>query len=244
MPEQTPKRAWGHGLATVTDDGCVLDTWYPSPALGSPTGDPVPRGPRRTRGQAPGPPRAHRGGDHGDRAGESSRGRGRHVPAPAPAQPPPGAAARTQPGGHLRPAGQRRVDQPRAVRRCRVRGAARHPARQRSGAGLRRRQVPADDRLRRADRCPHRRRRPGSARRPPRRGHHRDARGLRQLQRRHPRRLDGRGPDQRRRRGRRRQRRGRGRVDHGHPLRRRQGGDHRRRALPDRGERRDRHLPG
>jgi 2,3,4,5-tetrahydropyridine-2-carboxylate N-succinyltransferase len=42
MPEQTPTKAWGHGLATVADDGTVLDTWYPSPALGSPTGESVP----------------------------------------------------------------------------------------------------------------------------------------------------------------------------------------------------------
>ena len=28
-------RAWGHGLATVTDDGAVLDTWYPDPRLGN-----------------------------------------------------------------------------------------------------------------------------------------------------------------------------------------------------------------
>ena len=28
------RRAWGFGLATVTDDGTVLDTWYPQPALG------------------------------------------------------------------------------------------------------------------------------------------------------------------------------------------------------------------
>ncbi len=28
-------RAWGHGVATVAEDGTVLDTWYPSPALGS-----------------------------------------------------------------------------------------------------------------------------------------------------------------------------------------------------------------
>jgi 2,3,4,5-tetrahydropyridine-2-carboxylate N-succinyltransferase len=27
--------AWGHGLATITEDGQVLDTWYPQPALGS-----------------------------------------------------------------------------------------------------------------------------------------------------------------------------------------------------------------
>ena len=28
------RAAWALGLATVTDDGAVLDTWYPSPALG------------------------------------------------------------------------------------------------------------------------------------------------------------------------------------------------------------------
>jgi 2,3,4,5-tetrahydropyridine-2-carboxylate N-succinyltransferase len=28
------RRAWGHGLATVHDDGPVLDTWFPQPALG------------------------------------------------------------------------------------------------------------------------------------------------------------------------------------------------------------------
>ena len=50
----------------------------------------------------------------------------------------------------------------------------------------------------RARRRPHRRRRPGPPRRPPGRGHDGHARGLRQLQRRHPRRLDGRGPDLRR----------------------------------------------
>jgi 2,3,4,5-tetrahydropyridine-2-carboxylate N-succinyltransferase len=26
--------AWGHGLATIASDGSVLDTWFPSPALG------------------------------------------------------------------------------------------------------------------------------------------------------------------------------------------------------------------
>ncbi|MDQ1514075.1 MAG: 2,3,4,5-tetrahydropyridine-2,6-dicarboxylate N-succinyltransferase, partial [Microbacteriaceae bacterium] len=29
------RRAWGHGLATLTDDGTVLDTWFPAPALGA-----------------------------------------------------------------------------------------------------------------------------------------------------------------------------------------------------------------
>jgi 2,3,4,5-tetrahydropyridine-2-carboxylate N-succinyltransferase len=32
MPD---RRAWGHGLATVTEDGTVLDTWYPTPGLGT-----------------------------------------------------------------------------------------------------------------------------------------------------------------------------------------------------------------
>ncbi len=30
----TATNAWGHGLATITTDGTVLDTWYPEPALG------------------------------------------------------------------------------------------------------------------------------------------------------------------------------------------------------------------
>ena len=30
------RTAWGHGLATVHDDGTVLDVWYPSPTLGGP----------------------------------------------------------------------------------------------------------------------------------------------------------------------------------------------------------------
>lgn len=29
-----PRTAWGYGLATVTDSGTVLDTWYPRPQLG------------------------------------------------------------------------------------------------------------------------------------------------------------------------------------------------------------------
>ena len=36
------RTAWGHGLATVHDDGTVLDVWYPSPTLGEPDGGPVP----------------------------------------------------------------------------------------------------------------------------------------------------------------------------------------------------------
>ena len=34
------RSAWAHGLATTTDDGTVLDVWYPTPALGAaPEGD-------------------------------------------------------------------------------------------------------------------------------------------------------------------------------------------------------------
>lgn len=38
MSTQT-RTAWGNGLATLTADGQVLDTWYPSPRLGEPSGD-------------------------------------------------------------------------------------------------------------------------------------------------------------------------------------------------------------
>ncbi|ACZ22501.1 tetrahydrodipicolinate N-succinyltransferase [Sanguibacter keddieii DSM 10542] len=34
MTSSTSRSAWGHGLATVTTAGTVLDVWYPSPALG------------------------------------------------------------------------------------------------------------------------------------------------------------------------------------------------------------------
>ncbi|HET7280175.1 MAG TPA: 2,3,4,5-tetrahydropyridine-2,6-dicarboxylate N-succinyltransferase [Dermatophilaceae bacterium] len=38
----TARTAWGHGLATITDGGQVLDTWYPTPALGEPEAAAVP----------------------------------------------------------------------------------------------------------------------------------------------------------------------------------------------------------
>jgi 2,3,4,5-tetrahydropyridine-2,6-dicarboxylate N-succinyltransferase len=41
-PAPAPTTAWGFGLATVTEDGRVLDTWYPSPALGRPATEPSP----------------------------------------------------------------------------------------------------------------------------------------------------------------------------------------------------------
>ena len=37
-PAGAPRTAWAHGLATVTDDGQVLDAWYPEPVLGPPPG--------------------------------------------------------------------------------------------------------------------------------------------------------------------------------------------------------------
>ncbi|HET6673016.1 MAG TPA: 2,3,4,5-tetrahydropyridine-2,6-dicarboxylate N-succinyltransferase [Agromyces sp.] len=37
-----PRSAWGHGLATVTADGTVLDTWFPAPALGTPDASAMP----------------------------------------------------------------------------------------------------------------------------------------------------------------------------------------------------------
>ncbi len=37
--------AWGHGLATIAEDGTVLDTWFPAPALG--------RGPEDSVGLVP-----------------------------------------------------------------------------------------------------------------------------------------------------------------------------------------------
>ncbi len=53
MSQQTPdstlpeipgsaQRAWGHGLATVTVDDTVLDTWFPSPELGDAPGSEAP----------------------------------------------------------------------------------------------------------------------------------------------------------------------------------------------------------
>ncbi|GAB3659454.1 2,3,4,5-tetrahydropyridine-2,6-dicarboxylate N-succinyltransferase [Nocardioides korecus] len=44
-PTSSPRTAWGHGLATLTRDGSVLDTWFPAPALGEPgSGAEVPEG--------------------------------------------------------------------------------------------------------------------------------------------------------------------------------------------------------
>lgn len=46
--------AWGHGLATVTESGVVLDTWYPEPRLDArPTDDEPPQDLRRAAGPDP-----------------------------------------------------------------------------------------------------------------------------------------------------------------------------------------------
>ena len=37
------RTAWGYGLATVTDDGTTLDTWYPFPQLGTAPADATPQ---------------------------------------------------------------------------------------------------------------------------------------------------------------------------------------------------------
>jgi 2,3,4,5-tetrahydropyridine-2-carboxylate N-succinyltransferase len=38
------RTAWGYGLATITDDGTTLDTWYPDPRLGPAPADGSPEG--------------------------------------------------------------------------------------------------------------------------------------------------------------------------------------------------------
>src|SRR5690348_14229213 len=38
------RAAWGYGLATVTEAGPVLDTWYPAPSMGSAPRDTGPYG--------------------------------------------------------------------------------------------------------------------------------------------------------------------------------------------------------
>ena len=80
-----------------------------------------------------------------------------------------------------------RATAPSTPPRCRRSSIGSARAR-RAAPGLLRRQVPAHDRLRRPAGRADRRRRPRAPRRPPRRGHDGDARGVRELQRRHARR--------------------------------------------------------
>ncbi|MCW2760722.1 MAG: 2,3,4,5-tetrahydropyridine-2,6-dicarboxylate N-succinyltransferase [Marmoricola sp.] len=51
VPENS--HAWGHGLATVTDDGTVLDTWFPAPELGEASGGAAPDGLKGLAGSHP-----------------------------------------------------------------------------------------------------------------------------------------------------------------------------------------------
>jgi 2,3,4,5-tetrahydropyridine-2,6-dicarboxylate N-succinyltransferase len=42
VTDSTPRPAWGHGLVTLDPAGAVLDTWFPSPALGTHDGQDAP----------------------------------------------------------------------------------------------------------------------------------------------------------------------------------------------------------
>jgi 2,3,4,5-tetrahydropyridine-2-carboxylate N-succinyltransferase len=41
--EDAARTAWGYGLATITEDGATLDTWYPFPTLGTAPQDATPQ---------------------------------------------------------------------------------------------------------------------------------------------------------------------------------------------------------
>ena len=233
MSELITDGAYGTGLATVTPDGTVLDVWYPAPALFSSE-----RRHRRAAGTAA--DRAHRrhprsaAADRPEPDRLAGRRPGRHrgrLPAAAPAVRPAGPATVHQPGRHLR-ACCPTTPGPRSARSRRTTSSG--CGCEAVTAGIRLSVfgvdkfprmtdyvVPSGVRIAHADRV-----RLG---RPSGRRHHRHARGLLQLQRRHGRHLDGRGPDLAGRHRRRRQRRRRRRVDHGHAVRRRQGTGHDRR---------------
>ena len=51
LPENL--HAWGYGLATVADDGTVLDTWFPAPELGQASGDRAPEALEALAGKHP-----------------------------------------------------------------------------------------------------------------------------------------------------------------------------------------------
>ncbi len=112
--------AWGLGLTTIAADGTVLDTWFPSPALGSapPGGESRPVPAELAPHLGPDPRRDVRVEfvDRGDRARRAARIHPRRLPATAPAQPPAREAEHREPRRHLRPAADRRLDDGRA--RC------------------------------------------------------------------------------------------------------------------------------
>lgn len=252
MTDTTASRTTGAvaaGLATLTADGSVLDTWFPAPELSA---EPGPAGTERLSAE-----RAVEllGEGAAQAIGPDAR-RGVEVVAvrtviaslhdkPLDAH---DAYLRLHLLSHrlVKPHGQNldglfgllanvawtslgpvAVDD---IEKVRLNARAAWPA----PPGDLHRQVPAHDGLRRPEGRPDRRRRPGPPRRAPRRGHDGHARGLRELQRGHARHLHGRGPHLRRRRGRQRLGHRRRRLHHGHPVRRRQRPHHHRRALPRR----------
>ena len=173
------RSAWGVGLATIAADGTTLDVWYPAPALGEPPaardGDPgAVGGPRRRAGRPGGRGRGARGPPRG--RAHRRRPRRRRRPTP----PTPTCACTC-----CRTASSRRTGRTSTASSaccanvvwtdrgpCAVdglRGDPAAPARgdRRAGHRARRRQVPADGRLRGPGGRPHRRRRPRAARRAP-----------------------------------------------------------------------------
>ena len=241
-----PCRSATHGVRTGHDHGRTgrcSTRGSRSPAVGERPADArPPRGPGGARRHRRGAPRAHRGPPRRDRP---RRG-------PRPTRPTPTCACTCSRTGSSQPNtvnldgifgvlpnvvwtnhGPCAVDGFEQTRlRLRARG---------HGRGLRRRQVPADDRLRRAVRACASPTPTASASARTSRRDHRHARGLLQLQRRHARHLDGRGPHRPGRRRRRRLGHRRRRVDHGHAVRRRHGTGQHRRALSARSQRRHRH---
>ena len=210
--------AWGAGLATFAGDR-ILEVFYPDPQLGARrrAGSRAERRGRRAHGL----PSAQRADDRRDVRQAPVLTVIDDLAAPPRRTPPtPTCACTCSPTGSssrasinldgifgalpnvawtsARPG---RPGRPHRTSSCKARADGR------AAAGLQPRQVPAHDRLRDADRRARGRRRPRPPRRPPRRRHDGHARGLRELQRRHARALDGRGPHQRGRGRRRRLRR-------------------------------------
>ena len=163
MSDSSRRTAYGVGLFTMhIPSGDILDVWFPEPRLGLPADDDRPRGHRRPARRRRRPRPRH---DPADRAGrDRPRRRARatrcdvwlrlHLLSHRLVRP-----HEPEHDRRLRQADQRRVDQPRAVRRRRVRAAPGCKLMRRGPVHvLRRRQVPADGRLRAAVRRAHRRR--------------------------------------------------------------------------------------
>ncbi len=241
------RSAWGYGLATMTDAGAVLDTWYPAPALG--------RGPPRRRGLRH-PARAQLARGHRPAAGRADPGRaGRDRPRRCPGRPPrtPTCACTcSRTGWSSRTRSTSTASSASWPTWCgRAPARARSTASSAPGCGCaptgRSRcygvdkfprmvdyVLPTGVRIADADRV--------------RLGAHLAAgttvmhEGFVNYNAGTLGHVDGRGPHLGRRRRRRRLRRRRRRIDHGHPVRRRHPGHPDRQALPDRRQRRRRHL--